>query len=1111
MISHDPVPAFDIGGPLPTGTSVLEASAGTGKTYTVGALVARYIAEGLADLDQLLVVTFGRAASQELRERVRFQLVAAEAALRDPSAAAGSADPLIAALAAAEPEVRRRRLARALADFDAATIVTTHQFCQQVLVGLGTAGDSDPATVLVDDLDDLVVEVVDDLYLRGFALPHAPEPVFSRATALQLARAAVADGQAELAPGDVDRAEPAARRVNFAQAVRREVEERKRRRGVLGYEDLLTRLAGVLRGSGGPDPVDGAAGDRMRHRWRVVLVDEFQDTDPVQWEVLRLAFGGYRTLVLIGDPKQAIYAFRGGDVVTYLGAVRSAGSHTTLSRNHRTDGDLLDGLRALIGGAALGDPDILVRPVSARYHGRRLPGAPVADPVRLRVARRDQFRVPPAKLIRMDTIRQHVTADLSADVLALLGSGSSFDGRPLVPADVAVLVSTHQQALMVRDGLAGVGVPAVIAGGISVYATSAAADWLTLLKAMERPDRAGTVRAAALGVFLGRPVADLLAEGRAGEELTAYLSSRIARLAEVFDRRGAGAVLGVCLAEEALGERLLREPDGERRLTDLRHLSQDLQSAAADGLGTTALIGWLITRIEAAGSDGSTDRIRRLDSDAAAVQVVTLHAAKGMEYPVVYLPFAFDHWVRPVEIPLLHNDSGRRILDVGGDGTEGRPLRERRAQAELAGESLRLLYVGLTRAQSQVVMWWAPSSNTPAAALHRVLFGRRPDSAEIPDSTVVPTDELAARRLAELQSVGGPVVEPSVPGTVGRLDRAHTVTTELAVGIFDRELDTDWRRSSFSSLTASAEHHGVESEPEETAIDDEVLAPGTDGSAEHAELREMISPMAGLPSGTDFGTLVHAVLELVDPMSADLPGELQLRCEDLLRRYPLPVTPEILAGAVELVIRSPLGAVGANLCLADIPLTDRLAEMEFELPLTGGDRPVGTLTLGDLAPLLRRHLSSDDPLAGYADRLAGPALAGQPLRGYLTGSLDVVLRLPGPRYVVADYKTNWLADPDEPDLTMWHYRPEACARAMAASDYPLQALLYSVTLHRYLRWRQPGYRPEVHLGGVLYLFVRGMAGPATAVVDGRPCGVFGWVPPAALICEISDLLDRGIG
>src|SRR3954451_19263537 len=244
--------SFDLAGPLPTGTTLLEASAGTGKTFTVAALVARYVAEEGVPLDQLLVITFGRAASQELRERVREQLVAAERALADP-AAADRAHPVVARLLdapAAEVAERHRRLRDALASFDSATIATTHQFCQTVLRSLGVAGDTDTGATLVESLDELVVEVVDDVYLRRFG-QLTSDPPFTRDAALALARTVVNDAHAVLAAAD-DAESEAGARVVFAHDVRDEIEHRKRRLGILSYDDLLGRLADALAGDDAP-------------------------------------------------------------------------------------------------------------------------------------------------------------------------------------------------------------------------------------------------------------------------------------------------------------------------------------------------------------------------------------------------------------------------------------------------------------------------------------------------------------------------------------------------------------------------------------------------------------------------------------------------------------------------------------------------------------------------------------------------------------------------------------------------------------------------------------------------------------------------------------------
>ncbi|WP_338101129.1 UvrD-helicase domain-containing protein [Serinicoccus marinus] len=364
------LPHFSITDPLPTGTVLLEASAGTGKTWTIAALVTRYVAEGVVLLPEMLVVTFGRAASQELRARVREQLVAAERALADPPPA-GDRDDLLTLLLDVDEEeraLRRRRLRTALSDIDAATIATTHQFCQQVLRSLGVAGTADADAELVDDLDRLLVEVVDDLYLRAFA-QREDEPFFSRREALQIARTVVDDVHAELRPTGAEPRSVPDRRVRFARAVRHELGLRKERLQVMHYNDLLTQLADALAGEDSPARV------RMRRRWKVVLVDEFQDTDPIQWSVLDRAFSGHaHAMVLIGDPKQAIYAFRGGDVPTYLMAADTAGDRRTLPRNFRSDPGVTQALGSMLTGAQLGDQQILVHPVTAHREGSRLAG-----------------------------------------------------------------------------------------------------------------------------------------------------------------------------------------------------------------------------------------------------------------------------------------------------------------------------------------------------------------------------------------------------------------------------------------------------------------------------------------------------------------------------------------------------------------------------------------------------------------------------------------------------------------------------------------------------------------------------------------------------------------
>nr|WP_183593749.1 UvrD-helicase domain-containing protein [Nocardioides soli] len=1090
---------FSISDPLPTGTVLLEASAGTGKTWTIGALVTRYVAEGVARLEQMLVVTFGRAASQELRERVRTQLVEAERVLGDDPVSGDVGDTeLVRMLRGWEPERRRlghRRVTEALAGFDAATIATTHQFCSMVLDSLGTAGDTDSRARLVEDLDDLVKETVDDLFLRAFAYDEGG-PVFTHAEALAIARAAVGDPQARLEPAGEERGTPAGRKVSFAEAVRKELDRRKRRLGILSYDDLLSQLADALADALADE--DGAAAQRMRQRWSIVLVDEFQDTDPVQWQVLDRAFSGHATMVLIGDPKQAIYAFRGGDVTTYLRAAETARTKQTLAVNWRSDGPLLDGFQRLLAGAALGDDRIVVRDVTAHHGESRLVGAPAAEPFRVRVVRRETFNRRGHAMLSVKDVRPHIARDLALDVRRLLASGATYDGEPIRPRDVAVISYRHADLAAVREALLEVGVPAVIAGGGSVFATPAAVEWLTLLEALEQPHRSARVRSAALTCFVGHSAAELDARG---DDLTDEVADTLRGWVELFTTRGLAAVLEAANVA-GLPERVLAEVGGDRRLTDLRHIGEALHEVTlTERHGLVSLLTWLRAQVAEGRAGRGIERTRRLDSDAAAVQLVTIHASKGLEYPVVYLPALADRFVPKPTRPLFHDDDGHRCLDVGGAGAEWGDHCRRWADEE-AGEWLRLLYVAVTRAKSQVIAWWAPTKNAVASPLHRMLM-RATDATEVPETPPVPDDDAVVTLFAQWRDRGGPAPELAVHQDPG-VDPPLPDPVSLAARSFTREVDTEWRRASYSSLSrvevATGPAGAVVSEPEVSAKDDEVLGP------EIVEVPAPVagdvpSPMAGLPVGATFGSLVHAVLEHTDPDATDLRAELLGHIDEQLGWWPVALDREELADALVAVCDSPLGPLAGGASLRQVSLADRLREMEFELPLGDG-------LLGDLGPLLERHLPEGDPVRAYAVQLTGP-LGEQTLRGYLTGSVDVVLRVrteQGPTYLVVDYKTNWLGPADQP-LTAHSYRPEALDGAMGHSDYPLQALLYAAVLHRFLRWRQPGYDPERHLGGVLYLYLRGMCGPETPLVDGAPCGVFAWRPPVALVEDLSDLLD----
>ncbi|NLG46340.1 UvrD-helicase domain-containing protein [Gordonia sp. (in: high G+C Gram-positive bacteria)] len=1107
--------AFDLADPLPRHTLVLEASAGTGKTYAIVALAVRYIADG-TPVSALLMATFSNAASAELRDRTHARLTECVAALADPDSARASDDELIAVLADTDaPGLQRRRdrLADALSDFDAATVATTHTFCNRMLAALGFLGGRQQQFPILENVDEMVAELARDAYLARFAGDPDSAPPY--ADAEKIAIAAVRDPAATLAPDREDeRSEESDIRVWIAEQARKHTAVRKRLARVRTYDDLQQTLFEIV-----TDPIIGdEACRRIREQFAVVLIDEFQDTDPQQWEIVRRCFHTHLPLVLVGDPKQSIYAFRGAEVLSYLNAVESAGEQRRLATNWRSDGAVVDGLGVLFDGAALGHPQIGYHPVTARHEGSRIHGAPA---VRIRAFLRGDFKTSTkdgtAPLV--PEVRERVTEDVADDIAALLGSETTIDvdgrRRPVQPGDIAILLRANKTIAPLQQALAERGVASVVTSGTSIYATPAARFWWYVLSAIESPSRQPRVRLAALTPLIGMSAQTLERQGDTG---VGTLSGQLAELGRIFVDGGFAPMAARLFGEFDTAARLLRLDDGERLMTDLLQLSELCNRRAVDTAGgVTSLVEWLGKQIdEASGWGQQRDATRRLDRDTEAVQIMTVHASKGLEFPIVYVPFGWDGASHPNPATFLfHEGDDKRYLDVGGKQARGYHRRDRRSRTESAGEDLRLLYVATTRARSQVVLWWTPSTTTPRGALHRLLFtagDRRTAAAAgtvspIPDTVPTPGDDTAC--VAELRGIAAHsssmVVEPA--GRTGRVEWRASANRDAApvldVSRFGRVIDKQWRRTSYSAIVAAA-HAAVHaqapqpaslvqagSEPEDVHRPDEPDDAGAGTSDVDIHAGEgMPSLMNGLPYGAGFGTLVHEVLEHVDTSARDLEAHVLDRCRQGAVVAGVDIDVDVLARALVGVLTTPLGFGD----LWSVKPKDRLAEMDFELPLSAAAGGFGLDAVGDL---LAEHLPPDDPLARYADLVR--SVSKERFSGFLTGSIDSILRTADGRFTVVDYKTNRLR---AGDLAVEDFHREAMADEMMAAHYPLQALLYSVALHRYLRWRVPDYAPATHLGPVQYHFVRGMAGPSTP----PGCGVFQWDLPPVLVVGMSELL-----
>jgi exodeoxyribonuclease V beta subunit len=1141
---------FDVLGELPSGQVAIEASAGTGKTFTLAALATRYLAERDIAPSELLIVTFTRAATAELRARIRQQLVRSASALAGDHDEFGD-DDLSRRLAMQQRPLRRDRLERAVSDFDAVAISTMHSFAAQVRSTLGISSAIDPDARLSTDVAKLIRHACADA-LAVAATGGAPVDELPTLSALVTATEQLVGGtDMDLEPThDKPGATGAQIRLrDLVLASRDNLLDRQLGTGTVSFDDVLTQLRDALvRDSA------SAVVDALRSRFTVVLIDEFQDTDRVQWEIFSTLFGTgspHSTLVLVGDPKQAIYRFRGADISVYLDAVGSGSGATryTLDTNWRSDGAMLRALHEFFDGATFGHEAIGYVPVGASDANEPLrmtthDGAPLSGlAIRLAVGP-DLPRKGNAKTPVTPKTARIVDRDMVAHIRDLLDRASIPDDgapdgtRPLRPSDVAVLVTSGAHARSAQTALRRQGVPAVIAGAGSVLSSWAADQLRLLLAAMERPSDLGRVRAYALSWFVPWSAAEV-ASASDGElaRLQEDLADWAARLAD----RPVAEVLAGVWAQTGVVARLLGQFDGDRNVTDLDHLAELMHARAPQGLsGVAGLLALLDHPPESEGDlevDGDVVA-RRIETEAEAVQIMTVWKAKGLQFPVVCLPMLWRYGTSSGPVIYSDPDTGVRTLDLanGKDWPDPKAAdgRKQLARAEEAGERLRLLYVALTRAQHHTAVWWADSSGSGKRALSCFLFARDATTGRLDDTVfrsgacTVPPDDGVLRALRGLVDRSDGTISVSVledrpvPDAPWTDPGPGTPSAPLGVARFRDDLDRSVRRWSFSSMTERTTEGGVDPyDPSgaDRGADDEGQGDGADGAvgdaAEEPRAPAAGGPLSGLVAGTSFGTFVHGVLERVDFAAEDL-GEALHRAVDSevartgfdpasLARDGDDGRGKLVAG-LQAAVRTPLGPLFAGSCLAGLERRNRLDELGFDMRIGAAGRhpPVR-----DIGRLVADHLPGDHHLARWARSLAAGSIDAD-LAGYLTGSIDLVARVPSDGgsvgYVVADYKTNQLV-PRGREPRAGDYGVGSMAEAMVEHHYPLQALLYAVALQRYLRSRQrPGEAPS-RVTGAAYLFVRGMTGPDVAVDGGHPHGVFTWELPTELVSGLSALLD----
>lgn len=1155
------------------GERLIEASAGTGKTYTIAALYLRLLL-GLGgtaafprplSVEELLVVTFTEAATAELRGRIRANIHE----LRIACLRQSTDNPLYASLLEeiADMQQAAQWLLLAERQMDEASVFTIHGFCQRMLSLNAFESGMLFEQQLIEDESELryqacadfwrrhcyplqrdIAEAVHalwkgpeellraiDRYLQGEAPvikspPPADETLASRhekivtqiATLKQKWNASVGEIASILENSGIDRkkfnrgnqgkwidkisawAQEETRGYQLPDAlekfsqrfltertkadgivpehplfvaiesllaepltlndlmitramteIREAVAREKRRRGELGFDDMLSRLDAALCSENGE-----ALAAAIRTRFPVAMIDEFQDTDPQQYRIFRRIWRQQpdTALLLIGDPKQAIYAFRGADIFTYMKARSEVAAHYTLETNWRSAPGMVESVNTLF------------KQMDAAFMFREIPFLPVKFAEK-NASLRFEFNgetQPAMNLWLLDgegcgvgdyqsAMAQHCAAQIR-DWLSAGARGEAVlwrgeQANPVKASDITVLVRSRQEAALVRDALTLLNIPSVyLSNRDSVFETLEAQEMLWLLQAVLAPERESTLRSALASAMMGLNARDIDALNN-DEEAWDNVVEEFAHYRERWQKRGVMAMLRELMAKRQIAENMLATAGGERRLTDILHISELLQEAGTQLESEHALVRWLSQQIADPNSNSSSQQMR-LESDKHLVQIVTIHKSKGLEYPLVWLPFIANYRVQ--DQAFYHDrESFEAVLDLSKAESS-----VELAEAERLAEDLRLLYVALTRSVWHCSLGIAPlfrrrGERSGETDFHLSALGRLIQLGE-------PKDAAGLRQCIE--ALCGDHIALHIPASPdnSRWQMPEQPVDDLNARQIQRTLADDWRVTSYSGL----QQHG------QSIAQDLMPKLDVDAAGVGDVLPEPALTPHQFPRGASPGTFLHSLFEELDftqPVSTEWVLKM-LQSGGFDEKWQ-----PVLTDWVTAILQAPLTQQGIS--LSQLTAKDKQVEMEFYLPIAS------PLKADALDALIREY----DPLSAGC-----PPLNFRQVQGMLKGFIDLVFRHEG-RYYLLDYKSNWLGDSSDA------YTQDAMASAMQQHRYDLQYQLYTLALHRYLRHRIADYRYEDHFGGVIYLFLRGVdaADPNS--------GIFSTRPDAALIEKMDEL------
>ena len=1147
------------------GQILIEASAGTGKTYTIGLLFLRLLLERDLPVDNILVVTFTKAATEELRGRVRARIREALNELEKPGQADQLLQKLIAGITNRDQAVIL--LTDALTRMDEAAIFTIHGFCQRMLQEHAFESGAPFEMEFLETEQLLRNRIMEDFWRLRFyhcskeeaawaaSLWHSPQdilhhlsgplsrpevscipviddaliqqqmdalqPLFSQVqlewqqcgstirTMLEdnkrlsrnkkdgyaLPRLASALENMEqftgsetmpwLQPMELElftsskikrslkksgKAEPPEhpffhlfeqffhahremttnRRFAVLLTAREylflELGKRKKEQAQLYFDDLLTQLDTSLQGHGGKQ----LAAD-INKRFPVIMVDEFQDTDPLQYRIFSTIHQTNRQssgLFLIGDPKQAIYAFRGADIFTYIQARRDTATENrfTMTTNYRSTASMVAAVNQLFkreNPFFLAQGEIAFTPVDS---------AGMADDKPLLIK---NTSIPPLtclllpetaedKTLAKGMAEEHAARVCAHEIAELLTAGvtgeAHIDDRPLHAGDIAILVRTHAEADIVRNQLNILGITSVYYSQDSVFASAEASQLLIVLSCLLDLSQNARIRTALATELFGY-TAGQLDSLRNDEQKWEAIMNTMTHYQQLWHRLGFIPMFQQLLTRERVVSRLHGTTTGERTLTNFLHLSELLQGAARNQQGSEGLLRWLSDQIQSPEPEAENQQLR-LESDENLVKIVTIHKAKGMEYAITFLPFLWSARPCRQDEPLAFHQPDHPdnlLVDLGTGNEEHFRLAE---QERLAGD-LRLLYVAMTRSRYSCYFCWGRINQMDTSGLFYLLHQAEPADTETLYNTLRTLDSKESVLILK------PYPEDFVPP-----ERENSeATSPLRITDFKGHIDSSWQITSYSRLTAHSDH-----QPERPDYD----------QVKDLQVQEPGHDVFGFPKGANAGTCLHAILE--DISFTDSDGHQAIISNQLSRAGFASSWQPVVESWMKAILQTELEP---GFSLGRLDKSDRVNEMSFYFPLNAMDLHQfnGILEEFSFPPLPDRH---------------------DTLQGLMVGFIDLVYRHDN-RYFVADYKSNHLGN------QLSGYSRKNLHSAMVEHRYDLQYLIYTLALHRFLARRIQDYDYTTNLGGVYYLFLRGMDPEHPSGT-----GVFATRPPRELI----EKLDR---